>query len=143
MGGYPPGTSRRDLIRGGIIEPHDHEHEWEMDDHRADPIIEDGAAIFHLQCRYAEGRYGEKWSCEEEKSYRFDYDSLVFPNDSSCPIRDIDHWKKNTDFVRRKVVEIESAWHAGDEDVTIYVDPDPGYGEVVIEWQGWELRYTA
>jgi hypothetical protein len=151
MGGYPPGTSRRDLIRGGIIESHDHEHEWEMDDHRADPIIEDGAAIFHLQCRYVEGRYGEGWKCEETKTYRFEYNTLVTPfcrGDECYELPEIDEWENDCisedfdDYIGKAVIEVEERFHSGDKDVTIEVDPDPDDGEVVIKWHGLELSFT-
>jgi hypothetical protein len=144
MGGYPPGTSRRDLIRGGIIEPHHHEHEWEMDDHRADPIIEDGAAIFHLQCRYVEGRYGEGWECEETKTYRFEYDTLTDLSGTEHDLPEIGgEWDQLDDYIEKAVIEVEERFVSGDEESELVsVDPDPDSGEVVISWKKWVLRFT-
>lgn len=75
MSPYPPGTSRRDLVRGGIIEPHAHDHEFLLED--TGVVFEDSAVIFTQRCHYAEGEYGQGWECEEEVSMRVDADRLI------------------------------------------------------------------
>jgi len=141
MGGYPPGTSRRDLIRGGIIEPHDHEHEFDPCQSKDNPVIEDGAAIFHLQCRYAEGEYGEKWSCDETRTYRFEYDSLCTPSGERIDLPTISSWDEVDENVAEQVIHIEEEFHAGNEDVVMNVDPDPDCGQVTISLEGWQLHF--
>lgn len=142
-GNYPPGTSRRDLIRGGIIEPHAHECEFEPDDPRDGPIIEDGAAIFHLRCNYVEGRWGEGWSCEETKTYRFEYGELDTPDDERIDLPDITEWDEVPDDVAEQVIRIEEEFHAGNNDVEMYVDPDPDGGCVELTFEGYTLRFSA
>lgn len=141
-GNYPPGTSRRDLIRGGIIEPHAHEHEWELGD-VDNPVIEDGAAIFHERCRYVEGRWGEGWSCEETRTYRFEYDELDTPDGDRIDLPDITEWDDVSSYAEERVLHIEQAFHEGNERVDIYVDPDPDSGCVELEMDGYTLRYSA
>jgi len=141
-GNYPPGTSRRDLIRGGIIEPHRHECEFLMDDDRANPIIEDGAAIFHTECRYVEGEYGQGYSCDETRSYRFEYSTLETSEGEEIELHPITEWEKNDDDIAEKVASIEEAYHNfSDERTEIDVDPDPEAGVVAIEYNGYTLRY--
>ena len=73
---YPPGMSKRDFVKAGIDQPHNHEHEWRLDD-MENPMFEDGAAIFHEYCDYVEGRWGEGWSCEESRTLRCDVERVV------------------------------------------------------------------
>lgn len=141
-GNYPPGMSKRDFIRAGIDDPHNHECEFEPDDSRDDPIIEDGAAIFHFQCRYVEGRWGEGYSCEETKSYRFEYAELDLPNSDRVDLPDITGWDTVGDDVAERVIGIEEAYYSGDLD-DMYVNPDPDSGCVELVLDGYTLRYEA
>lgn len=72
---YPPGAANDP--RAPYNQPdHSHEHEWEMDTLDT-PEFEDGAAMFHEWCNYAEGRYGEGWECEEMRWWRCDVERVV------------------------------------------------------------------
>lgn len=141
---YPPGMGRRDKIRAGIIEPHAHEHEWWPDEHNG-PLIEDGAAIFTQVCEYSEGEFGEKWSCDETRTYRFEYSTLETPDGDKYDLPTINKWDEiDSDEIAEKVVRIEEQ-HCyvgpGDEETTMKVDPDPDCGFVSIEWNGYTLYY--
>jgi hypothetical protein len=145
-GNYPPGTSRRDLIRGGIIEPHHHECEFHpVEDPEYSPIIEDGAAIFHERCRYAEGEYGEKWQCEETRTYRFEYSELESPSGKTWDLPDITEWDDHDlpEKHAEKVVTMEERFHGvgPSDEVTLDVDPDRDAGIVTIEYCGWKLHF--
>lgn len=138
---YPPGTSRRDLVRGGIIEPHNHECEW-IPEFRDGPIIEDGAAIFHETCNYAEGRYGDGFQCENERSYRFEYDTLEVPVvEEEIELETISDWEDMEQPVRDVIIYLEAEFLNGNDDVDLAVDPDPDYGEVAISHCGFTLSY--
>jgi hypothetical protein len=138
MSPYPPGTSASDPRAPWNAPDRSHEHEWRPIDDA--PIIEDGAAIFHEECRYAEGRYGEGWQCEETRTYRFEYSELVSPDGESTDLYDIGDWNQNSGQVREKIISIEERF-SRHEHGKIDVDPDPDCGVVVIKMGGWELRY--
>jgi hypothetical protein len=141
MSPYPPGTSASDP-RAPWNEPdHSHEHAWSPVNDGS--IIEDGAAIFHEECLYVEGRYGEGWECEETRTYRFEYSTLVKPDGTELPVHDITDWESNSKFVQDMVEQIEERFvsHGPGGEVEIDVDPDPECGVVSIEWNDWELRY--
>jgi len=108
------------------------------------PIIEDGAAIFHEKCQYAEGEYGQGWKCEETRTYRFGYSTLESPDGETVELPTIAEWPSDMPDGRDgKVVEIEEAFHAhgpGDK-VGFDVDPDPECGRVTIEYEGWQLHF--
>jgi len=143
MGGYPPGTSRRDLARGGIIEPHNHEHEW-VPNQDMSPIIEDGAAIFHERCIYAEGRYNEKWSCDETRSYRFEYSKLEAPDGRTWELPTIEDWDDVDEEAGEKVIAVEESlvnFGPAKDSALASIDPDPEAGEVVVAWNGWKLTF--
>jgi len=142
MSNYPPGMSKRDFVRAGIDDPHNHECEFLMDDDRANPIIEEGAAIFHTECRYVEGEYGQGYSCEETRSYRFEYDVLELLGGGEIQLPTINEWEKVNDELAEVVVAIEEAWHNGDSRVELSsIDPDPKHGEVAIDYLGYTLCY--
>lgn len=139
---YPPGMSSRDFVRAGIDDPHHHEHEFRGDDERANPIFEDGAAVFFEECRYVEGRHGQGWSCEETRSYRFEYDHLVLPNGHEVELPSIEDWDEVNDAIASIVITIEeAAWKNDPKEMNMKVDPDKTHGEVSIEWQGSTLVY--
>ncbi len=125
-----------------------HEHEWEPTNEG--PIIEDGAAIFLEQCRYAVtktvdmGKYGLEDivvgpECDETRSYRFElanigrvlpsgeritYLASEFDRFSHLPLDDI-------------IVDIEMK---GD---VVDVDPDRDSGTVRVEYENWRAEYRA
>jgi hypothetical protein len=144
MSNYPPGTSRRDLIRGGIIEPHHHEHEFEPRQNKS-PIIEDGAAIFREKCIYAEGEYGQGYQCEETLTYRFEYSTLESPNGETWPLPEITNWNDHDlpEKHAEKVIAIEEQFHNHQDKVSLDVDPDPDCGEVTLTYKDWELHFRA
>lgn len=131
MSNYPPGMSGRDFVRAGIVEPHHHEHEWVGSDPGL--IIEDGAAIFSEECRYAEGRYGEGWQCEESRTYRFE-ERYVWIEGEPNPLPFIE-WE---DAVM--TVEIEDT--KGELKV-IEADPDPKKGHVLVQYGDIKILYEA
>lgn len=148
-GNYPPGA--KNDPRAPYNQPdRSHEHEWRPTDpdHRGrnQPIIEDGAAIFHEECNYAEGRHGEGWQCEETRTYRFEYSTLESPDGEEWELPDITEWDDHDlpEEVAERVITIEER-HCyigpGDEETPIDVDPDPECGVVTIEHDGWTLRF--
>jgi len=101
---YPPGA--KNDPRAPYNQPdQSHEHEWRPCD-RDTPVIEDGTAIFHEQCEYAEGRYGEGWQCKETRTYRFEYDTLESPIGVEFELPDITQWDDVNDDLAKKVVEM-------------------------------------
>jgi hypothetical protein len=137
---YPPGTSAGDPRAPWNAPDRSHEHEWESREANINPVIEDGAAIFTDECRYAEGQYGDGWQCEETRTYRFEYSELEWPDGEKQYVYEISEWESNTTAVQAKVIQIEEEFLNGG-DATIDVDPDPECGSVIIEWRGAKLRY--
>jgi len=82
---YPPGTSAGDPRAPWNAPDHSHDHEWYPGD-VDNPILEDGAAIFHERCHYAEGRWGEGWSCEETRTFRCEVERVVVLRDDEPDI---------------------------------------------------------
>lgn len=139
---YPPGMSSRDFVRAGIDQPHSHEHEFLIDDSRVSPIFEDGAAIFHEECRYVEGRHGQGYSCEETRSYRFEYHKLILPNGHEVKLPSIEGWDELSDAVQEVIINIEEKTATHDlNELNMTVDPDKTHGEVTLEWNGSTLTY--
>ena len=128
---YPPGMSKRDFVRAGIDQPHDHEHEFESDP--VDwPILEDNAAIFHEYCMYSEGRWGEGWSCEESRTTRCELRSISLVREGRPDIE----YLAETEDARNQFRHIESVFETvlmslehNDPSETNILDLDePGYG---------------
>jgi len=138
MSNYPPGMSGRDFVRAGIDQPHSHEHEWVENCGVDGPIIEDGAAVFFQECNYSEGRYGEKYQCQETNSYRFEMDRLVMPSGFEHSLPTIEDWDKIAPEVQDLIMEIESQPM---DDVEMNIHPDPDNGEVAISYDGYTLCY--
>jgi hypothetical protein len=141
-GNYPPGA-KNDPNAPYNQPDRSHEHRWEHDEQYVTPMIEDGAAIFHEECQYAEGRYGEGWQCEETRTYRFEYSTLESPSGEKWEIPSIEDWAGSDVVKAMEVRRIEKAFHhhgPGDK-VGFDVDPDPNAGVVTIEYKGWTLRY--
>jgi hypothetical protein len=130
--------SGRDFVRAGIDQPHSHEHEWVENPGVNDPLIEDGAAIFRQECNYSEGRYGEKYQCQETKTYRFEMDRLVFPDGFIYDLPTIENWDEISEEIQKCIIEIEEL---PKEDVEMNIHPDPDNGEVAISYDGYTLCY--
>lgn len=141
-GNYPPGA--KNDPRAPYNQPdRSHEHRWRHEEEQVNPVIEDGAAIFHEECQYAEGRHGEGWQCEETRTYRFEYSTLESPSGIETELHDITDWEHNADTVRERIINIEEAFdfHGPGDEVSFDVDPDPDAGVVTIEYKGWILTY--
>lgn len=139
-GNYPPGA-RNDPSAPYNQPDHSHDHEWREDEDA--PVIEDGAAIFHERCEYAEGRHGEGWQCEKTRTYRFEYSTLETPIGEEIEIPEIGEWDKEdlTEENAAKVIEIEERFHSDDNNVSIDVDPDPEHGQVTLVHGLWKLHF--
>lgn len=138
-GNYPPGA--KNDPKAPYNEPdHSHEHEWRRDTRKADPAIEDGAAIFQDECAYREGPRGEAYSCNKTRTYRFEYSTLESRNGSVWQLSDVGSKTALEAFLWGVVIEIEEAYHNTDE-VEINVDPDPDAGQVTLKHDGWTLTY--
>jgi hypothetical protein len=139
MSNYPPGMSKRDFVRAGIDEhPNAHEHQWGPG-RDPGPLLEDGAAVFQEECRYAAGPDGHGWQCEETRSYRMEYDTLETPTEE-VELHEIDDWEENNEKVRAKVMHIEQAFMEGEAELTS-IDPSPRSGEVAITHGEFTLCY--
>jgi hypothetical protein len=126
-----------------------HDHEWRPTEDS--PIMEDGAAIFREECRWAEVTsathskkhdetfYGYGAECEETRSYRFEYSRLILADDVEVELPEITEWDEVPDPVERIVIEIEEMYHAGEAE--IHIDPDQQDGEAIISHGVWELHY--
>jgi len=140
---YPPGTWAGDP-RAPWNEPdRSHEHRWESEEFEINPIIEDGAAIFHEECQYAEGRHGEGWQCEETRTYRFEYSTLESPSGEEWKVPSIENWEEATPVVEKKVVAIEERFHNHRDEVSLDIDPDRDCGQVTLTYKGWQLHFRA
>ena len=140
-GNYPPGA--KNDPRAPYNQPdRSHDHEWRPGD-MDNPVIEDGAAIFHERCQYAEGRHGEGWECEETRTYRFEYSTLESPGGKEWELPDITNWDEAPEEIAQKVILIEERFHGKgpSEKVNFDVDPDPDAGVVTIEYKGWTLKF--
>lgn len=140
MSNYPPGMSKRDFVRAGIDQPHDHEHEWENNNDEW-PLLEDGAAIFREKCNYAEGRYGEGWECEETRTYRFEYHSLKLDTERLIYLPDISDFDCLLKEIRDLIIEIETAAINHEDEAEILFTACRDSGEVEIRYKDYILRY--
>ena len=143
MSNYPPGMGYRDKVRAGIIEPHSHEHEFEPLD--AEIILEDGAAILIQECIYAEGKYGQGYSCEEKKDYRFEADWIQFPDGERKPLPDPGE-EIEDEALEHAFMKAEIGWRNSNGKFSD-VDPDPNSGFVSytfeIDGESYLIRYSA
>lgn len=142
MGNYYPAGAANDPKAPYNERDHTHEHQWNEAGFD-NPIIEDGAAIFHLQCTYAEGLHGEKWQCEKTRSYRFEYSTLTEEDGTVHELPTIGEWDDIDEEIEKKVIRIEAEMmcNGTNGDVSMDVDPDPDRGVVTIEYDGMELRF--
>lgn len=90
---YPQGTSRRDLVKGGIIQPHDHQHEFEPDN--STPVVFTPlTAVIVEECIYTEGERRTDWSCDETHEITLEIDHIIKKRRTDPNI------KYNSDFIR-------------------------------------------
>lgn len=141
MSNYPDGMSKRDFIRAGIDQPHNHEHEWEPTG-RDDPIFEDGAAIFIQSCGYAEGRWGEGWACEETRSFRCDVDRIIKVREGAPNIAYLsgeenprENWRHIERVYEDALVGIEMKSSRHEELELLDIDPPNDYGDGFVRVQ--------
>jgi len=133
-----------------------HEHEWQPDSDSL--VIEDGAAIFHERCGWAEvtsSSYSEKHDetfygygaeCEATRSYRFEYSTLEAPDGSEVDVDPIEEWGEEplmSAYICTRVRIAENGFHSDNNyhEVTLDVDPDPETGQVTITHRGWQLHF--
>jgi len=119
---YPPGMGRRDFVRAGIDQPHDHLHEWEAEQDGW-PMFEDNAAIFSEYCMYAEGRWGEGWECEETRSTRCELRSISLVREGQPDIE----YLAGTEDARNQSRHIEWLF----ETVLIALERNRGCGNIL------------
>lgn len=141
MSNLPPGTWEGDPRAPWNAPDHSHDHEWYPMD-GLDPIFEDGAAIFHEQCEYAEGQWGEGWECEESRYYRFEYDTLETQAGKCIDLPTISEWDNVSPEIEEMVMHVEEALVNGHDGVVVKVDPDPDDGEVSVEYDDYVLTYA-
>jgi hypothetical protein len=153
-GNLPPGVTPADINRhygGGVP---DHEHEW-MPVEGLSPVLEDMAAIFHEQCRWAEvvdsytdhqrdeTYYETGAECEAERHYRFELSYVVDESGTRLDRDDIDRLEEEDDERFETVIEVVIAAERAfpDEAEVVDIDPDRRNGQVVVQHDGFELGY--
>ena len=125
-----------------------HDHEWfPIED---TPMLEDGAAIFMEQCRWAEtetihmGEYGTEEAvvgaeCEESRSYRMELAWIEKKIDGAPNIfylgSELDHFWL---IAEEALIPIETR----NSEITA-IDPDKDLGYVVVENSDWRVKYKA
>lgn len=158
-GNLPPGVTSADIDRhygGGVP---DHKHEWEPVQGLS-PVLEDLAAIFHEQCRWAEitGRYVDRArdevyyetgaECEAERSYRFELAYVAELTEANHPDLRVDRDELEQleededpfyETVLDTVIAAERAFP--DETEIVEIDPDRTNGQVIIRHDGFEIGY--
>jgi hypothetical protein len=151
----PPGVTPADIDRhygGGSIP--DHEHEW-VPVQGLSPVLEDMAAIFHEQCRWAEvvdsytdhrrdeTYYENGAECEAERHYRFELAYVVDESGTRLDRDDIDRLEAEGDDRFESVIEaVIAAEQAFPEETQVVdIDPDRRNGQVVVRHDGLELGY--
>jgi len=153
-GNLPPGTTPADIDRhygGGVP---DHDHEW-IPVEGLSPVLEDMAAIFHEECRFAEvvdsytdHRRDETYyetgaECEVEHHYRFELVYVDLPGQGRLDRDDIDRLEDEGDDKFETVIEAVIAAEQAfpEETEVVEVDPDRQQGRVVVQHDGFELGY--
>lgn len=153
-GNLPPGVTASDIDRhygGGIP---DHDHEW-MPVEEESPVLEDMAALFHEECRFAEvvnshtdyqrdevyHEYGQE--CEATRWHRFELTYVELPGENRLDRDDIDRLEEEGDELFETVLDaVIGAEQAFPEDTEVVdIDPDPDIGQVVVRHDGYELGY--
>jgi len=153
-GNLPSGTSAADIDRhyGGGIPDHDHEWVPVEEDY---PVLEDMAALFCEEYQFAEvvnthtdyqrdevyEEHGQE--CDETRWYRFELAYVELPG-GNRPDRDkIDRLEMEGDEMFETVLDVViGVERAFPEDTEVVdIDPDPDVGQVVIQYDGYELGY--
>lgn len=137
---YPPGTSASDPRAPWNAPDRSHEHEWRPQD-KENPIFEDGAAIFLDYCDYAEGRYGEGWSCEETRHLRCDVERVVVHRDDEPDVtylasteESADGWTYVHSLFEEAIVNVEVGTRNGNNELHFeHIDPANEYGDGYVE----------
>lgn len=128
----------------------DHKHEWMPSNDY--PTFEDGAAIFIEECVHEtvlgteRGYEGERVvtdsiPCEETRSFRFEYDSLTYPDGKEVDLPPFDEIIESPRDLQEQIIEIEEAVTQHPEQTIVDVDSDPDNGQVTITYDGYTLRY--
>lgn len=155
-GNLPPSTSAADIDRhyGGSIP--DHEHEW-MPVEGLSPVLEDMAAIFHEECRWAEVTsavtsekhdetfYGYGAECEAERHYRFELAYIVDESGTRLDRDDIDRLEEEGHERFETILDAVIGTEQGfpEETEVVDIDPDRHEGQVVVRHEGFELGYEG
>lgn len=153
-GNLPPGVTPTDIDRHYGPSVPNHEHEW-IPVQGLSPVLEDTAAIFHEQCRWAEvvdtytdHRRDETYyetgaECEAERQYRFELAYVIDESGTRLSRDDIDRLEEEGDddfeTIIEAVIAAEQAFPEGTEVVDI--DPDRQEGQVVVRYDGFQLGY--
>jgi hypothetical protein len=116
------------------------------------PVLEDMAAIFHEQCRWAgvvdsytdhrrdETYYETGAECEAERHYRFELAYVFDESGTRLDRDDIDRLEEEGDeTVIEAVIAAERAFP--EETEVVDIDPDRQEGQVVVGHDGVELGY--
>jgi len=154
MSNLPPGVSPADIDRHYGPSVPEHDHEW-MPIDGLSPVLEDMAAIFHEQCRWVEVTsavtsekhdetfYAYGAECEAERHYRFELSYVDLPEQGRLDRDDIDRLEEEGYELFETVLDVViGAERAFPEDTEVVdIDPDPDVGQVVIRYNGYELRY--
>lgn len=155
-GNLPPGVTASDIDRhygGGIP---DHDHEW-MPVEGDYPVLEDMAAIFHEECRWAEvvnmytdhrrdeTYYETGGECEATRWHRFELAYVELPGGHHLDRDDIDRLEEEGDELFETVLDaVIGAERAFPEETKVVdIDPDPEVGQVVVCHDGYELGYRG
>jgi hypothetical protein len=153
-GNLPSGVTPADIDRHYGGGNPDHEHEW-IPVQGLSPVLEDMAAIFHEQCRWAEvvdsytdyqrdeTYYETGAECQAERHYRFELAYVVDESGTRLDRDDIDRLEEEGDDRFESVIEAVIAAERAfpDETEVVEVDPDRVNGLVVVRHDGFELGY--
>lgn len=140
MSNYPPGTSAGDPRAPWNAPDRSHEHEWYPTD-EPNPILEDGAAIFHDYCEFTEGRWNEGWSCEETRSFRCELDRVILERENAPDVTYLaetaqtpELWSYVHTLFEDALIAVENgARNGGDELHFQHIDPANEYGDGYVE----------
>lgn len=147
MSNYPPGAAN-DPRAPYNEKDHSHEHEW-VSDRLESPTLEDGAAIFIEECNYAEGQWGEGWSCDEVRQTRLDAKKITRiregePNVTYL-VNEIDDRPNQFDYFLQLVEDVLWGVETADSsEVTVedvYLDAHYEGSYVKVRFEEYEITY--
>jgi hypothetical protein len=127
-----------------------HDHEWRPVE-GASPVLEDGAAIFHEECRWAVtktidmGKYGTEEhavgpECEATRRYRMEAEAITGDMGFGDVVLHEEYWSKFPEVVEAAFEAIETA---GDDLEVLHINPDSDKGEFHVAADGYEILYQA